>query len=78
MPRLSLRWAMRCLRPALALLIAVACGCGPSDPTGSRDRAIFARGGIVLPGDASPDVLLDVTTTDNTTVRLTAGLPVGG
>ena len=78
MPRLSLRWAMRCLRPALALLIVVACGCGPSDPTGSKSRAIFARGGLVLPGDASPDVLLDVTTPDNTTVRLTAGLPVGG
>lgn len=62
---------------SLALLSAV-CGCAPSGRTDSEDRVVFVREGIVCPGDASSRIVLNVTSADNTTVRLTSSLPVGG
>ncbi len=66
-------------RPGLALviLLVVVCGCGRSATTDSGDRVIFTREGLVLPGEARANVVLDVTV-DNRTIKLTPVLPVGG
>ena len=68
MPRLGL---------ALVMVLVAVCGCGPSATTDSEERVTFIRDGLLLPGEARANVVLDVTT-EGRTIKLTPALPVGG